>query len=160
MSQRHLKETIDRVCGCLGYGANKTAPELLLETVGVETTFGMYEDPTKYAGMGLTQFDKMPFYDLKSRVNGEEKQRVLGCFGIDLDLVHWEDLRYNPLLALIFTRIAYRKIPEEIPTTVKERAAYWKKYYNTKAGKGTVEKYVAVNARYWKLVEAEEIRYA
>ncbi|MBJ3579628.1 hypothetical protein JGC46_23410, partial [Salmonella enterica subsp. enterica serovar Derby] len=33
-------------------------------------------------------------------------------------------------------------VPESIPATRVERASYWKKYYNTSAGKGTPQDYI------------------
>lgn len=59
-----------------------------------------------------------------------------------------EHLRYNPYLSLIFTRLFYRLIPEAIPETIEGRAKYWKKYYNTVLGKGTVEHYLEMNRVY------------
>lgn len=143
-----LREMVEQVCKCLGTGVNGVAVELLLETAGAETLRGELEDPTKYAGMGLTQFDKMPFQDVKDRCRFEDKVRINDYFGIDIELVEWEHLRYSPLLALIFTRLKYKKIPAFIPNTFKGRAEYWKEHYNTEAGKGTIEHYMYNNMKY------------
>lgn len=67
-------------------------------------------------------------------------------FGIDIELVEWEHLRYNPLLAMLFTRLKYKLIPELVPKSIEARARYWKMFYNSKAGKGTVEHYLEVNS--------------
>lgn len=158
INQRHLQDIITEVCKCLGYGSNNAAHKLLLETAGAETNFGTYEDPTIYAGMGITQIDKNPFYDIRQRCSQEDRKRVLDYFGIDIQLVNWDDLRYNPLLAMIFTRLKYKKIPEEIPADVNGRAIYWKEFYNSKLGKGTPEKYLAIVKKYDRLIKAENLR--
>lgn len=142
----YLKECIEKVCDCLGYGANNNADELILETAGVETRFGKATDGTIGAGMGITQIDKMPFGDIQNRVKNSDREKIKKEMGIDLDLIGWEHLRYNPLLCVLFTRLKYKKIPEEIPTNLEGRAFYWKDHYNTKAGKGTVEHYIKANS--------------
>lgn len=145
ISKKHLEDMSVSVCDCLGYGSNNVAHKLLIETAGAETNHGTIKDPTTYAGMGLTQFDKIPFYDVKNRARHSDKQKIADDFDIVLDLVEWEHLRYNPLLCLIFTRLKYKKIPELIPDTLQGRAEYWKKYYNTEAGKGTIKHYIGAN---------------
>ena len=137
-----------RVCDCLGHGKNHSAVDLLIETAGAETVRGTFEDPTKFAGMGLTQFDKMPFQDVKDRTSKANKLKIFNTFGIHLDHVVWEHLRYSPLLALIMTRLKYMLIPEHIPPDFEDRARYWKKHYNTIAGKGTEEHYIYQNMKF------------
>ena len=51
----------------------------------------------------------------------------------------------NIALATAFCRIYYRRKPGAIPGTMPGRAAYWKKYYNTAGGKGTVDHYIGAN---------------
>lgn len=133
------------VCEVLGNGKNGTAHLLLIETCGAETNFGTFEDKTINAGMGLTQIDKLPFYDIKDRTKKHNKEKLKRAFGINIDLVEWEHLRYNPLLSLIFTRLKYKLIPDEIPENLEGRAKYWKVFYNTILGKGTEEHYLDVN---------------
>ena len=144
VKQQHLEDIAQAVCDCLGHGINVKAVDLLLETAGAETNRGQFKDTTKYAGMGITQFDKGTFYDVKERTNKQRRQKVMQYFGIDINLIKWEDLRYNPLLSMLFTRLKYNLIPDAIPQTLEARAAYWKKWYNG-GGKGTVDHYVFAN---------------
>ena len=46
-------------------------------------------------------------------------------------------------LAVMFCRLHYLRVNQPIPETICEQAAYWKQYYNTKYGAGTVDKYLA-----------------
>ena len=135
----NLKQQAKDIVDCLG-GGDK-AISLLLETAAVETHAGVIKDRTIYAGMGLTQFDKLPFYNIKKR-GMRFRKKILKCFGIDISLVKWEHLRYNPFLSLLFTRIYYLLIRESIPQTEEKRAKYWKKYYNSYLGKGTIAHYL------------------
>lgn len=145
ISQGHLNDMAKRVCEALGHGQNYKAYNLLIETAGAETARGIVLDNTIHAGMGITQIDKIPFQDIKDRCRESDKTAVRIFFGIDIDLVEWEHLRYNPLLALIFTRLKYKKIPQVIPNDIEQRAKYWKHFYNTEEGKGTVDHYLSNN---------------
>ena len=46
-------------------------------------------------------------------------------------------------LACLFARLHYLRIPAPVPNTQRGRAMYYKRYYNTAAGAGSVEKYLA-----------------
>lgn len=146
--KKELENIARKVCDILGYGKNNVADKLLLETSGAETHFGTYKDPTTFAGMGITQFDKLPFYDIRDRKSKtiiEGRKLLIQNLDIDISLVKWEDLRYNPLLSFIFTRLKYKLVPEIIPADLKGRARYWKDHYNSKAGDGNIEHYLSVN---------------
>lgn len=142
-SQSQAVEIAGLVCKVLGNGKNNVADLLLLETACAETLFGQVKDPTpKAAGNGLCQHDRIPFYDVARRTSEKHRDLVLKHFGIDVRTTKWVELCASPLLALIWCRLHYKLIPEEIPDTRSCRAVYWKKYYNTKAGKGTADHYL------------------
>lgn len=140
--ENQIQTLAKKVCDCLGYGSNQTALELILETAAQETRFGTYEDPTKNAGNGLCQFDKLPFEDTKIRTSKANKIKIYQTFGINIDYVEWDSLRYNPLLSLIFCRLKYLLVRSAIPADVEGRAKYWKKWYNSYLGKGTEQEYI------------------
>ncbi len=123
------------------------AVALLLETAAAETALGTIVDKTVYAGMGLCQFDRKPFYYVRDK-SMKYRKNIIEKIKIDLTLVEWEDLRYNPFLSLLFCRLYYFHIPKPIPTTIKGRAKYWKKYYNTYLGKGTIKHYIKMSNRF------------
>jgi len=51
-------------------------------------------------------------------------------------------------------RIHYLRIADKIPSTLEGQAAYWKKYYNSEKGAGTVEEYIANYKKYNGIVDA------
>ena len=53
----------------------------------------------------------------------------------------WDDMN-KPLHSAIMLRLFMAMSPEPIGSTVEERAAWWKKNWNTEAGKGTVDHYI------------------
>ena len=67
INSKQLYDTAKYVCDILGHGANGKAVHILLETAAAETNLGKTKDTTKGAGTGLTQFDKLPFQDVKER---------------------------------------------------------------------------------------------
>lgn len=131
------------------FGGGYNATRALIEFAAVETNSGEYPDahPDKL-GVGLTQFDQIGFDDVQQRTRPKNKQRLKDMLGYDLDSLQLADLAYDPLLSLAMTRLKLMLIPEEIPDSVEGRAKYWKKYYNTELGKGTVEKYIEKVSRH------------
>jgi hypothetical protein len=134
---------------CIGINGDNIYANLsakfLVEIAQTETKGGRYWDQTTYAGMGLTQIDKIGFLDTINRTSEKRKEHVLDYFGVDLDKVEWVELRHNPRLCFLITRLFLMLRPGKIPDNLEDRAKYWKKWYNTEAGKGTVIKFVNDN---------------
>ncbi|MFY9088968.1 hypothetical protein [Arcobacter aquimarinus] len=147
IDKNHILEKAEKICDCIGHGLYGTAVEMIVETAVAETGLGQITDRTVGAGMGLTQFDELSFKDIKNR-NMKLRPKILKELGVDLQLIEWDDLRYNDFLSLLFTRLFYRLKGDPIPKTIEERAKYWKLHYNTEDGKGTVEHYLEMNRKF------------
>lgn len=147
INPKQLAETAKYVCDLIGHGKNNKAINLLLETAGAETARGKTIDITPNNGFGLTQFDHIGFNDVVARTNQRIKENIYMATRINIDDVHIRELRHNPLLAMLFTRLKYRLITEAIPSSIQNRAIYWKKYYNSYAGKGSVSHYLSANKK-------------
>jgi len=131
------------VCDVLGHGVNKRAVNLLLETAAAETCLATYKDPTPAgAGMGMNQTDLIGFIDVQRRTPIRFIRRIIEELGRDIRDCKHQDLSNDPKLSLIFCRLHYRLRPEEIPLSLRGRAEYWKQFYNSMAGKGTVQHYL------------------
>ncbi len=134
---------------CLAFTKNeeyaKRSANFMVEIAMAETKGGKYWDKTKYAGMGITQIDKIGFTDTIKRTPAARKDLVLEKFGVDLNMVEWVELRHNPRLCFLITRLFLLLRPGAIPDNKQDRAAYWKKWYNSSAGKGTVAHYIEAN---------------
>jgi len=131
------------VCDVLGHGGNAVAVRLLLETAAQETHVGQFRDPSPDgAGRGLCQVDAIAFVDVIQRTPEKDFALIKAAFGIDMRQVDHDDLDFSPLLSFIVCRLFYKRIPEAIPAAIDARGAYWKKYYNTYLGKGSVGEYV------------------
>ena len=146
IDEEELEVIAEEVCRALSKGRYGTAKDLLIETAKAETGAGTIRDrtPNKY-GVGLMQFDRVGFDNVRLKAMHKWRDKVLRELHIDMKLVEYEHLIYNPLLSVLWARLYYLLIPEPIPKTIEERARYWKKYYNTEAGKGTPEHYLRMS---------------
>lgn len=45
-------------------------------------------------------------------------------------------------VACLFARLHYLRVAESVPDDLRGQAGYWKRYYNTRLGKGTIEGYM------------------
>lgn len=145
LSDINTLKNIKLICDLLGYGKNKVAHKLIIETLCSETVFGYYKDTDKYdtSGIGIGQFDSIGFEDTKKRsIKNETIYNLLKQYGIDLNLIDLEHLRYNVFLSVLFIRLKYRLIKDEIPLDLNERYYYYKKYYNSLSGKANKEGFI------------------
>jgi hypothetical protein len=124
-------------------GGGEPAVLLLCETAAAETLCGTVPDKTRNgAGRGLLQCDQVAFGDVVARSKQESIIALERAFDFDLKNVEWDDLNYSPILAMAVARLHYRLIPAQIPLSLKGRAEYWKRYYNTVKGKGSIADYL------------------
>lgn len=153
-----IKE-INKVCLILGNGKNNSANELVARTFIVESNFANISDRTKTSGWGIGQFDEIAVKDIVDRII--KRKDLLNKIKTELDIdFEYYDYFMNiygaadimapvlcssTLVSTIFTRLKYIFIPEEIPLSVEGMGQYWKKYYNTYAGKGTVTHFIQMN---------------
>ena len=146
-TEHQLRECVNVVCDLLGRGASGYAGQMLMETAAQETHCGKFRDPTPGgAGRGVFQIDLIAFNDIRQRARVSDIKLLIEKFGVDIRAVNHETLDFSPLLSAIFCRLFYKLIPYPIPSTLSARAAYWKRFYNTKLGKGTIEEFIS-NAR-------------
>lgn len=140
--REHIERVINAVCLYLGSNAI-LAGKLLMETCAAETQLCTYPDrhPEKL-GVGGFQFDQIALDDLKQETNERHKRKIERLWGFVLDDIELHELADDFLLAAICCRLKYMRVPAAIPDNYLDRAAYWKRYYNTSTGKGTIEHYL------------------
>ena len=111
-----------------------SAVNLLLGTLAQESLFGKYlRQLNNGPACGFFQMEKPTFDWLKEQFKGK--------YGVDN--ITFEDLEWNIKSAIIMCRLRYLIVPETLPTAddVEALAQYWKKYYNTIYGSGTIEEF-------------------
>lgn len=119
-----------------------------LGTIAKESHFGTYlRQVGGGPALGVGQMEPATFEWLQGKYRTRFPQLRLRTAG---ELV-W-DLR----LAILMTRLRYYAVPEPIPSDLEGQARYWKKWYNTEKGAGTVAQYIECYDRYVrKIVRAD-----
>ena len=126
------------------------AVELLMGTAAVESKLGSYIRQEEGPALGIMQMEPRTEHDrwfnylayrqhLKSRV-----ELITGRPGPG------EWLEYDLKYQIVMARIFYFSITEKLPEAndIIGLANYWKTYYNTEKGKGTVDKFVSNYKKY------------
>lgn len=150
-SQLELVKHIMRACEIISPRTTVVSKNLLIETCAVETGIGTIRDEYEAQGRGILQFDIVGFDDTQKRFGGKYPEIVAELaehLGIHWHCVTFEMLEYAPLLSAVFCRAKYYLVPHAIPNTRAERAQYWKTWYNSELGAGTVEHYLEMADRH------------
>ena len=128
---------------------SKNAVELLMLTAAKESSLGYF---IKQLGggpaLGIFQMEPATEKDiwnnyLKYR---KKRQHIVERY----DTANAKDLWFNIGYQIILCRFHYLRIQEPLPkhNDIHGLAAYWKKYYNTEKGKGTIQDAVDAYLRY------------
>ena len=135
---------------------------LLLGTAAVESDFGRYIKQVKGPALGVFQMEPdterdiwVNFVKFRPRLRDAIK-RVSGV--TELPTRNPPSLMCNLAYQVIMARIHYLRVPENLPAhdDVVGMAKYWKKHYNTLAGKGAIAKFVQ---RYVEYIEGLYVEY-
>ena len=120
---------------------------LLRKIAWVESKFGRDKNTFRTGddGVGIWQIDSIALQatkDTTSHPNLKEKHDAIKKqFKIEWNSVTTIDL-HKPIYCGLAARLLLSNVKESIPKEDDKQAAYWKKYYNTKEGKGTVHKFL------------------
>lgn len=136
---------------------SKEARILLLCTAAQESAMGHYLHQINGPASGIWQIEPHTHNDiyvnyLKFRLPLLEKIKLFSRF--DFYAERKNELITNLEYSCAIARLIYYRVPEAIPShdRIEELACYWKNYYNTVNGKGTVEEFVA---NYHKYIEGK-----
>lgn len=142
MNKDQLRDLITRTLqGVFLY--SESAVELLMLTAATESNLGEYIRQVRGPALGVFQMEPFTHDDIW-KTHGHLLLPLLG----EQSAGRLEyDLRY----AIIMSRMHYMRIPSALPeaSNIDGHAKYWKKYYNTYLGSGTVAK---AKAKYRKYV--------
>lgn len=144
ISRQQALDTAIAVNNIIAPNSGANGVLMILESCAAETLLGTHKDTTNYsAGTSIAQIDAGTFKWLREKYGkGAVANRVSEYFDIDINRVQYFELEHNPLLGMIWCRLRYLPVPAPIPETVEDRADYWKKWFNSTAGKGTPEGYI------------------
>lgn len=133
---------------------SESAVELIMLTFAVESNLGDYIDQTNGPAIGLGQMEPATYDDIYAswfRYRPDGFKEVIARFvnryvGTQRDS---RTMRYNLKYAILMTRLHYLRVKAPLPPNDPiQLAQYWKRFYNTELGKGTVDKAVKKYLRY------------
>ena len=162
--QEYLEKVIEPVlCSLPGIPTSQAAAQLLLGTAIKES--GNFKYRKQIGGPALSFFQIEPeshqdIWDNYLKFRPQLKTRIENIMTKpDADKLH--ELENNESYAAAMARIKYQRCPEKMPDVddIDAMARYWKKFYNTPLGKGTVKGYleswtIAVGAKKLKYEKA------
>ena len=139
----HLREYVIRpTLKRLGLWS-QSAENLLMGTVAQESKMGYYLHQLRGPAVGIFQIEPATHDDvwehyLDYREELGDKISELTYLPTSDSLIH--NLAYSTAIA----RIVYLRAPEALPVAedLPGLARYWKKYYNTQAGRGTERQFI------------------
>ncbi|MBF0165084.1 MAG: hypothetical protein HQM01_11385 [Magnetococcales bacterium] len=123
---------------------SEAAEELVLGTAIQESGLRFVRQLGSGPARGLWQMEPATHDDLWLNYLHSRTKLALNILGPypkpDPGRLVW-DLTYSCAMC----RVHYLRCPQELPSAgdIKAQAAYWKKFYNTPLGAGTVEQYLA-----------------
>ena len=132
--------------------ASSEAVDLVFGTGMVESNYTYIRQMGKGKARGFWQVEVDSALDnINSFIKFRPALLKLCSKASGIDQAEWTNpssVRWNYILegnmhaGIIHCRIKYRRVPDPLSMTVKGMAYYWKKYYNTKGGKGKEQDFI------------------
>ena len=154
LNEPQVKDLIKRVLE----GMELYSPEaldLVYKTGKVESGY-QYIRQIKGPARGLFQCESWVAVDICKNYLAYRKKlmqkvakatKVKSSYFIDPKEEDWDFILETNIAAQIaMCRLHYRRIPKPLPSSPEGQANYWKKYYNSMAGRGTVEDFLVRSA--------------
>tara|TARA_B000000609_G_C24181776_1_gene359263 strand:- start:1253 stop:5023 length:3771 start_codon:yes stop_codon:yes gene_type:complete len=116
--------------------------EFLRRIAFVESDYGVNKATFSRTDRGIWQISPVGLKEVKRNTSAlrDARKRVSEVFGIDVMQLEKEDMD-KPLQNAIVARLFLHSKSNgaALPTTLDAQAQFWKRFYNTSAGKGTVK---------------------
>lgn len=122
---------------------SKQAEDLVFGTACVESQCGEFICQINGPAVGIFQMEPATHEDIYKnflKYKPELKAKVMKLASPGLTAA--ENLKSNLIYAAAMCRIYYLRAPLPVPEDLHGQAEYWKKFYNTSKGKGSVQKYL------------------
>lgn len=131
------------------YSSN--AVELIMGTFAQESNFKHTRQLGGGPALGYGQMEPATFNDIVLnylRYKPELMGKIMKACGVVT--LNADDLVENKTLAICMSRVHYLRVKEPLPShkDVWAMGEYWKQYYNTPKGKGTVKEFVENYKKY------------
>ena len=126
--------------------------EFMKRVAATESNYG--QDKLGDYSFSAFQLDPIRYKDIKEKgAGGNAKERIavankylakkLGRDDFDIMNLNLKEESHNPYIGAVLARLGLASVPKAIPKDLEGQADYWKKYWNTEAGKGTSEHFIS-----------------
>ena len=148
--KNQMKDIISEVLSILenytGIQKTKEAVNLVYETGMAESGYRALVQKGGGPAVSFFQIEPATGRDIFNNYVEYRQTLVEALIQFGLDPMNLDFcIKTNIAIAICMCRFHYRRVPSAIPKTKEGRAKYWKKYYNTELGKGSVEHYLEAN---------------
>tara|TARA_R100000808_G_C2072013_1_gene99154 strand:- start:136 stop:582 length:447 start_codon:yes stop_codon:yes gene_type:complete len=141
--ERIIKETLDHM-----NLYSEDALEMIYKTGKAESGYRTLQQYGGGPALGFFQMEPATYRDIwENYVMYREKYRnKLYSLGFDDSKMDY-CLMSNIGIQVAMCRLHYRRVPSALPKAgdLEGQAKYWKKYYNSHLGKGTIEHFMEAN---------------
>tara|TARA_R110002020_G_scaffold6344_1_gene26713 strand:- start:201 stop:842 length:642 start_codon:yes stop_codon:yes gene_type:complete len=149
--QTQTLDAIDKVNKLYSGAGYSDVAQFMKNMAATETNVGA--DSLGDYSFGATQIDPVRYRDIIDRATGSEGEKRLNMANTflgehlnrpDFDIGNLDLTKegHNPYISAALTRMGLLNIPEGVPSELEGQADYWKKYWNTEAGKGTPQHFM------------------
>lgn len=141
-----IRPTLERLDEAVrpGYFSGPVAEALVLGTAMVESNLEYLHQVGGGPAIGLWQMEPATFYDIQRNYLAHRPAIALPYLPEgppDGMRNSAQELHGNLYLGAAMCRIHYKRVPEALPAlNYMSLATYWKRYYNSMLGAGTIEK--------------------
>jgi len=142
--KKSIRKLVKRVLKDLNLYSEE-AVNLVMRTGMAESGFRNLEQVNGRA-IGFFQVEPLTAFDIwENFVMARPKYRdVLLRYGFDeSDIIFI--VTSNIALQIALCRLHYRRVKDPIPLSLQDQAVYWKTWYNTRMGKGTIKHFIDSN---------------
>ena len=164
--QKQTLDAIDKVNKLYSGAGYSDIAQFMKNMAATETNVGT--DTLGDYSFGATQIDPVRYRDIIDRATGPEGEKRMGIANTflkeqlnrpDFDISGLDLIKegHNPYISAALTRMGLLNIPESVPSELEGQADYWKRHWNTEAGKGTPQQFMAQASQYFPQNTVDEV---
>jgi hypothetical protein len=141
MEKKQLRKLIKETLIEIGLYSQE-AENLIIGTIAQESHLGKYIEQVRGPAKGICQMEPNTYNDIWNNYLKYKPELSDKILKLSVDANDADEMRWNLKLSIAMCRVHYLRVPTAIPLSLERQAEYWKKFYNTRFGKGTIEQYI------------------
>ena len=154
VNEKQIRVLIDRVLHDINMHSDN-AVDLVYRTGMVESRYEYISQVGSGIARSFWQVESATAKDSIDNYLGFRPKKLMLCakaMHVDPDWLadatdeQLKNLMWGSIVAgIVFCRVKYWRVPKPIPSDIEGQSKYWKRWYNSESGAGTVEKFIKAN---------------